>query len=314
MIDISYEYDYTICKIKKGCYTMIQIEDISHAWVEVAGFELERKWGYPSYTFLHFFHPVDILINGKMVHTHPHACILYNIDTPQKFYSKSQLLHDWIHFEGDMDEHFTKFGLEYDTIYYPSNAEFITQITMELEHDFLSNKANKTDFINAKIDELFIKLHRSCNNDDSFVAETTTQAVFRDLRSTVFSTLKEPWTVERMAKQVNLSPSRFHSMYKKIFGKSPVDDLIHARIQNAQNALLYSNSSISEIARELGYNNLSHFIRQFKAICGISPSQYRERPNTDPAALHIQQNDYQSELRREFRINHKDYIEVRRVR
>ncbi len=293
---------------------MFQINDISHAWVEVAGFELERKYGYPSYTFLHFFHPVDILVGGKMVHTRPHACIMYNIDTPQKFYSQPQLLHDWIHFEGDMDSHFTKFGLEYDTLYYPSNAEFITQITMEMEHDFLSEKRNRTEFINAKTDELFIKLHRACFSEDAFVAETTTQALFRELRGTVFSTLKDPWTIELMAKRVNLSPSRFHTLYKKIFGKSPMDDLIHARIQNAQNALLFSNASVSEIASELGYSNLPHFIRQFKAISGTTPSQYRESRSETPAPLHIQQHDYQSENRREFRINHKDYLEIRRIR
>ena len=293
---------------------MFQINDISHAWVEVAGFELERKYGYPSYTFLHFFHPVDILVGGKMVHTRPHACIMYNIDTPQKFYSQPQLLHDWIHFDGDMDSHFTKFGLEYDTLYYPSNAEFITQITMEMEHDFLSEKRNRTEFINAKTDELFIKLHRACFSEDVFVAETTTQALFRELRGTVFSTLKEQWTIERMAKRVNLSPSRFHALYKKIFGKSPMDDLIHARIQNAQNALLFSNESVSEIAAALGYSNLPHFIRQFKAISGTTPSQYRESRSETPAPLHIQQNDYQSENRREFRINHKDYLEIRRIR
>lgn len=293
---------------------MFQINDIGHAWVEVAGFELERKMGYPSYTFLHFFHPVDILVGGKMVHTRPHACIMYNIDTPQKFYSQPQLLHDWIHFDGDMDSHFTKFGLEYDTLYYPSNAEFITQITMEMEHDFLSDKSNRTEFINAKTDELFIKLHRACFSEDVFVAETTTQALFRELQGTVFSTLKEPWTIERMAKRVNLSPSRFHALYKKIFGRSPMDDLIHARIQNAQNALLFSKDSISDIASELGYSNLPHFIRQFKAISGTTPSQYRESRSETPAPLHIQQNDYQSENRREFRINHKDYLEIRRIR
>lgn len=293
---------------------MFQITDISHAWIETAGFELERKYGYPSYTFLHFFHPVDILVKGEMVHTLPHACIMYNIDTPQKFYSKPQLLHDWIHFEGDMDSHFTKFGLEYDTLYYPSNAEFITQITMELEHDFLEEKKNQTAFINAKTDELFIKLQRACFSEELFVAEPTTQALFRELRGTVFSTLKDPWTIERMAKRVNLSPSRFHTLYKKIFGKSPMDDLIRARIQNAQNALLFSNASVSEIASELGYSNLPHFIRQFKAISGTTPSQYRESRSETPAPLHIQQNDYQSENRREFRINQKDYLEIRRIR
>lgn len=293
---------------------MFNIVDICHAWTEVAGFELERKYGYPSYTFLHFFHPVDIWINGERIHTRPNACIMYNIDTPQKFYSEQQLFHDWIHFEGDMDSHFTKFGLEYDKLYYPSNAEFITQITMELEHDFFANKTNRTDFINAKTDELFIKLYRACFNEMSPAIDVTTEELFRDLRGTVFSTLKEHWTVERMAKRVNLSPSRFHTLYKSVYGKSPVDDLIQARIQNAQNALMFSSLSISEIAEDLGYSNLTHFMRQFKAITGTTPKKYRESRNDTPAQLHIQQNTYLSENRREFLINQKNYLEVRRAR
>ena len=293
---------------------MFNIIDISHAWTEVAGFELERKHGYPHYTFLHFFHPVDIWLNGEMIHTRPHACIMYNIDTPQKFYSQQQLFHDWIHFEGDLDSHFTKYGLEYDTLYYPSNAEFITEITMELEHDFFSNKSNRDDFIRTKTDELFIKLYRACHNEMSFSVDVNTQALFRDLRGTVFSTLKEQWTVERMAKRVNLSPSRFHTLYKNIYGKSPIDDLIQARIQNAQNALLFSSTSISEIAEDLGYQNLTHFMRQFKAITGTTPRKYRETQKESPGQVYIQQNTYQSENRREFLINHKNYLEVRRVK
>lgn len=293
---------------------MFQIVDIRHAWIETAGFELERQYGYPSYTFLHFFYPVDILVGGKMVHTRPHACIMYNIDTPQKFHSRPQLFHDWIHFDGNMDNHFTKFGLEYDKLYYPTNSEFITQITMELEHDFFSKKTNRSDFIHAKTDELFIKLQRACSKEDFLVVEPTTQALFRDLRATVFSTLKEEWTVERMAKRVNLSTSRFHALYKNLFGKSPVEDLIQARIQNAQNALMFSNLSVSEIATDLGYSNLPHFIRQFKSATGTTPTQYRDIRSETPIPLHIQQDTYNAENRREFLMNNKKYLEVRRIR
>lgn len=293
---------------------MFHIVDIRHAWTETAGFELERKYGYPSYTFLHFFHPVDIWIHGEKIHTRPHACIMYNIDTPQRFYSEPQLLHDWIHYEGDMDSHFKKFGLEYDKLYYPSNAEFITQITMELEHDFFIEKSNRDDFINAKTDELFIKLHRFCFNELSFTVDNSTEEVFRDLRATVFSTLKEPWTVEKMAKRVNLSPSRFHTLYKNIYGKSPVDDLIQARIQNAQNALLFSDEPVSEIAEELGYNNLTHFMRQFKALTGTTPKKYRETQNNVPVKMHIQQEEFSTEARREFSVGSKKYIDTIRKR
>jgi len=73
-----------------------------------------------------------------------------------------------------------------------------------------------------------------------------------------------------------LSESRFFSLYKRIFGISPTLDLINAKITAAKNLLLSTDEKIEAISHALGYDNVTHFIRQFKSRVGKSPSAYRK--------------------------------------
>lgn len=255
----------------------MEITRIRHAWPEPAGFHLDRPNGYPEYTFLHFLNSVEVLIHGEMVRTRPHACLLYNIGTPQRIESRQNLTHDWIHFSGNLEEHFIKYGLEYDRLYYPSDSEWITELVRELEFETSSALDYGDIMIAGKVDELFIKLSRACLTEYSTNVDADTNERFRFLRGEVFSNLQEPWTVEKMANLVGLSKSRFYTIYRNIYGNSPVDDLIQARIDSAKNALQFSCAGISEIAENLGYRNITHFMRQFKAIAGMTPMQYRKQ-------------------------------------
>lgn len=255
---------------------MLEVTRIRHAWPEKAGFTIDRKQGYPEYTFLHFFNSVELLVDGKMVKTRPHACIMYNIHTPQRIVSTQPLTHDWIHFRGDLDDVFLVFGLEYDKLYYPTKADFITRIVQEMEYERYSSKRYGEELINAKTAELFINLFRSCANELSPGVDSSTNDRFRNLRSEMFQNLGRQWTVEGMAKSVGLSKSRFYTIYRRIYGNSPTDDLIRARIDSAQNLLLFGDASVSRIAEELGYNNLTHFMRQFKMLTGTSPEKFRK--------------------------------------
>ena len=45
------------------------------------------------------------------------------------------------------------------------------------------------------------------------------------------------------------------------------------------------NISIGQIAYDCGYNNLSHFNRQFKAIMGKTPSEYYQQLQKHPGVL-----------------------------
>ncbi len=66
-------------------------------------------------------------------------------------------------------------------------------------------------------------------------------------------------------------------LYKQITGKSIFEDLIAFRIEKAKQLLSETALSLTEIASACGYTSESYFMRQFKQISGLTPSQYREQ-------------------------------------
>lgn len=53
------------------------------------------------------------------------------------------------------------------------------------------------------------------------------------------------------------------------------DYLLEVRLQKARKLLLYSDKSIKEVAREVGFKNPDYFLQKFKEVEGILPSLYR---------------------------------------
>ncbi len=108
---------------------------------------------------------------------------------------------------------------------------------------------------------------------DDFSQETVMR--FRQLRGKMFNSLNEKWTISRMAKETNFGESHFQHLYKKMYGVSPTADLISERMIKAKHLLTYEAISITKIASMLGYENSTHFTRQFKKEIGLSPAGYR---------------------------------------
>lgn len=252
---------------------MYEISSIRHSWPERGGFELDRKQGLPCYTFLHFYDSVNILVNGETITARPHACILYAPHTPQYYASQPPLLHDWFHFttERPLPE-----GVQCNTLYYPADHTFITAIVRELESEFFTQKSFRDTIIDLKVPELLIKLVRG-NLDTMPTINRRMRENFQKLRIEMFLHPEKRWSVEEMASRLYLGASHFHNVYRTLYGCSPHEDLINARIRAASNALTYSSKPIAVIAEELGYNNASHFSRQFRSETGMSPSTYRKK-------------------------------------
>lgn len=256
---------------------MIQIYSIRHLYPERAPFKINRKNGHANYTFLHFLNPMDIFVDGKIVRTQPHACILFSPNVPQLFFWHQNVVHDWMHFDNVEDGFFEKLGIRTETIYYPQHPDFISRITREMENEFYQWSNHKETLLDLKFQELFIKFSRATQGEFSLPVTRNLTDSFRRLRGEMLLRLNEPWSVAKMAKAVGTSESRFHYIYKTLFGISPINDLINAKINAAKNALLSQNIPVSEISEALGYNNLTHFIRQFKQITGVSPNEYRKQ-------------------------------------
>ncbi len=250
----------------------MKIIKLRHAYPEPAGFHILRPAGRADYTFLHFHSSVDLRLGDSMIHTMPHACILFRPETPQDFSCDHPLIHDWMHFTAPEN----LYGLEPDQIFYPANPSLITHLIRELELEFHSNRQNREELLQLKFSELFLKLGREWRGEHHIPIDSATADRFRALRSALFSDLGAPHPIAEMAAAVGLSQSRFFAVYKILFGTSPNDDLIRARIDAAQNMLSAGEQPLSAIAEQLGYRNFTHFMRQFKSVVGTSPAAWRK--------------------------------------
>ena len=81
-----------------------------------------------------------------------------------------------------------------------------------------------------------------------------------------------------LAAEAHLSVRQFTSRFKRAFGDSPMRYLTRLRVAAAQQLLCRSSCGVAEIAREVGYENLSHFYRTFLHHTGMSPGMYRRSP------------------------------------
>jgi len=255
---------------------MLTLTSIRHSWPEKAGFRLYRKHGHPDYSFVHFITGVEITLHGETIHAPAHTCLIYRPGTPHQFRSEQPFLNDWFHFTISEESLEDRLCLPTDTLMYPRQSDFITDIVREMEREFFAQKSGAEELINLKAKELFIKLSRALTDNSPLIPDDSVSQRLRHLRSEILRTLSHPWTVAEMASRISLSESRFYTVYRSLYGTSPMDDLIHARIEAASQALLSTDLSVSDISASLGYSNTTHFIRQFGRLTGTSPLQYRK--------------------------------------
>lgn len=99
----------------------------------------------------------------------------------------------------------------------------------------------------------------------------------------VESHLGEGVTLDRLAGAVHLSPFHFARAFKATVGLAPHAFVTSRRMDRARLLLRTSAEPVEAIAARLGYSNLSHFRRVFRAHTGGLPGAYRAATATAPA-------------------------------
>ncbi len=85
-------------------------------------------------------------------------------------------------------------------------------------------------------------------------------------------------SLDQVSDIANLTPNAFCRYFKQRTNKTFVNFLIDIRIGNACKLLTKNNDlNITEISYKSGFNNLANFNRKFKAIKGLTPSEYRKK-------------------------------------
>ncbi|MBI3774654.1 MAG: AraC family transcriptional regulator [Gammaproteobacteria bacterium] len=83
------------------------------------------------------------------------------------------------------------------------------------------------------------------------------------------------WSVQRLAQRVAMSPSRFAASFAATLNESPMAYIAKWRMNLACRLLSGTPRTVSQIAAEVGYENVAAFNRAFKKHVGIPPATWR---------------------------------------
>lgn len=91
---------------------------------------------------------------------------------------------------------------------------------------------------------------------------------------------KEAVSLDGLQKEFNISKYHLSREFKKHVGRTINGYLTECRLNCSKELLRFTNLPVSEIAFECGFNNVSHFIGQFRQAEGLTPHAYRKEWNS----------------------------------
>jgi len=82
-------------------------------------------------------------------------------------------------------------------------------------------------------------------------------------------------TLKEVSKTVHMSESRFRHVFKEVTRMRFKEYVTILRITETKKMLMSTDTSIADIANQVGYSNLNHFYKSFRKYVMISPGEYR---------------------------------------
>jgi len=106
---------------------------------------------------------------------------------------------------------------------------------------------------------------------------TTKNKRIATIHEYLMNNYREEIDLKRLAILVNMAEGSLCRFFKMHIGITIFEYLNKLKIEFACNLLMDKNLSIMSIGFDCGFNNISHFNKQFKKITGLPPSEYRNR-------------------------------------
>ncbi len=199
---------------------------------------------------------------------------------------------------GDETNHGMKLLREVKSAYQQTPVIFLTDV----QSDDIAVKAYRNGarvFFNKPVNffklrstvENMLKAKRTCREERTvFFADdnrdTNIPASLIDpdlpeniLRAVIYieDNISSVMNLDTLAKKATLSKYHFCRLFKKCTGMSPLEFVKIFRINKAKELLCCRKSyTVSMVAEETGFNDLSHFERNFKQVTGTTPTSYKK--------------------------------------
>ena len=231
----------------------------------------------PHFVFFVFHNPATVELNESFFDATASSVLIRKpgVSMNIKALGNYSLSFSLIRFHGsDASKIFSLSNAEANILLKPLQVHFTDSIFTKIQNELSHKAVNWEGVVSAYILELFSKTFRLSNHD--FVESLPDHAQnLRDLRTEIHENYFKPWKIDEMAEKMNLSTSRFASLYKSTFKISPTEDLIQTRIDQAKKMLSSSKVSVKKVSEACGFESVHYFHRAFKKRANSTPKHFQ---------------------------------------
>ena len=82
--------------------------------------------------------------------------------------------------------------------------------------------------------------------------------------------------LEDVAREAGVSPFHFLRLFASVLGVTPHQYLVRSRLRHAARLLTDADKAVTDIAYDVGFGDLSNFVRTFHRAAGVSPLKFRQ--------------------------------------
>lgn len=157
-----------------------------------------------------------------------------------------------------------------------TNAESLYRMLQELMDRLEENHTSSTMQCSELLYSVILKLRQ-----DSVYIESKSRLQQITQLNPVLRYIEEyyhqPLTLEVLAQQLNVTEQYTCLLFQQSLGIRPFEYVTRVRIQKAKKLLLKNNQiSVQDIARQVGYEHPSYFIKRFKEQENVTPTIFRK--------------------------------------
>lgn len=133
------------------------------------------------------------------------------------------------------------------------------RIATEIEKELRNKDAGYEVAMYSKFIELVIHLSRLYEESES----TNTEAILRVAKvlGSIEDEFTRQWKVKDFTKMTNMSRSNFMRVFRTATGQTPINYLLHLRLQKSTTLLSSTSLPVSQIAFDVGFNDSNYYTR-----------------------------------------------------
>jgi len=148
----------------------------------------------------------------------------------------------------------------------------------EINQEFNSINSFKTEKLGSLIDLLYIELSRVYNKDahDENVETSTNYFKVKNLQRLIDEHFRLHKLPQQYADLMNMSTRHLNRLSREVLNKTTGDLIAERIILEAKRLLIHNDIPVTNVADQLGYEDVSYFIRVFKKHTGLSPREFQK--------------------------------------